>query len=63
MLVRLLDGFVGKLTTGKWAKIENCSSDTALRDITDLLERRILVKQSGGGRSSNYALNADLPFE
>jgi Fic family protein len=56
MLNRLLDGFEGKLTSSKWAKIEKCSPDTALRDITDLLERRILVKGGAGGRSTSYSL-------
>ncbi len=57
MIIRLLDGFFGKLTSGKWAKIEKCSPDTALRDITNLLERGILVKEPGGGRSTSYALS------
>jgi Fic family protein len=30
---RLLDGFAVRLTTTKWAKLEKCSHDTALRDI------------------------------
>ncbi len=56
MLNRLLDGFEGKLTTSKWAKMAKCSSDTALRDILDLLERGMLVRNPGGGRSTSYAL-------
>jgi Fic family protein len=56
MLNRLLDGFEGKLTSSKWAAIQKCSPDTALRDITDLLERGILVKDEGGGRSTSYSL-------
>lgn len=56
MLNRLLDGIEGKLTSSKWAKIEKCSPDTALRDITDLLERWVLVKDEGGGRSTSYSL-------
>jgi Fic family protein len=56
MLNRLLDRFEGKLTSSKWAKIEKCSPDTALRDITDLLERGILVKDQGGGRSTSHSL-------
>ncbi|HEX7073858.1 MAG TPA: Fic family protein [Hyphomicrobiaceae bacterium] len=56
MLNRLLDGFEGKLTSSKWAKIEKCSPDTALRDITDLLQRGILVRDEGGGRSTSYSL-------
>lgn len=54
MLNRLLDGFVGKLTSGKWANIEKCSPDTALRDINGLLALGILVKEPGGGRSTSY---------
>lgn len=53
---RLLEGFVGKLTSSKWAAIEKCSPDTALRDITELVEARILQKDEGGGRSTSYSL-------
>lgn len=57
MLNRLLDdNFVGKLTSSKWAKISKCSQDTALRDITELVERQILIKEKAGGRSTNYQL-------
>lgn len=56
LLNRLLDGFDGKLTNAKWATIAKTSSDTALRDINDLVQRGILVKQPGGGRSTNYSL-------
>ncbi|XOV82900.1 MAG: Fic family protein [bacterium] len=56
MLNMLLDGFDGKLKTEKWAKITKCSPDTALRDINDLIKRRILKKDSGGGRSTSYSL-------
>ena len=51
-----LDGFDGKLTSSKWAKIAKCSPDTALRDITDLMERNILAKDDAGGRSTGYHL-------
>lgn len=53
----LLDGFEGKLTSSKWAKIGKCSKDTALRDIQDLLHKQILIKLPGGGRSTGYALS------
>lgn len=56
ILNRLLDGFEGKLTSSKWAKLTKCSQDTALRDINDLLAQGVLVKEIGGGRSTNYAL-------
>ena len=56
LLNKLLDGFEGKLTTSKWAKIAKCSSDTALRDIQDLMRKQILRKEPGGGRSTSYEL-------
>jgi Fic family protein len=56
---RLLDGFEGKLTSSKWAAIEKCSPDTALRDIADLIERGLLKKDEGGGRSTSYSLLED----
>ena len=52
----LFDGFFGKLTTSKWAKIAKCSSDTALNDINDLVNKGVLVKNKEGGRSTNYSL-------
>ncbi|OFY44211.1 MAG: cell filamentation protein Fic [Bacteroidetes bacterium GWF2_40_14] len=56
MLNKLFDGFTGKLNSSKWAKIAKCSSDTALRDIQDLIKKGILQKESAGGRSTNYEL-------
>lgn len=56
MLNKLLDGFEGKLTSSKWAKITKCSPDTALRDIQDLIKKGILRKEMAGGRSTNYEL-------
>lgn len=53
---RLFDGFEGKLTSSKWAAMNKCSQDTAARDITDLVERGILKKNPGGGRSTSYSL-------
>jgi Fic family protein len=55
MLNKLLDGFEGKLTSSKWAKIAKCSQDTALRDILDLVNQGILVKDTAG-RSTSYSL-------
>ena len=57
LLNKLLDGFDGKLTTGKWAAIAKCSADTALRDINDLLARGVLRKSEAGGRSTSYVLS------
>jgi Fic family protein len=57
LLNKLLDGFDGKLTSSKWAKIAKISQDTALRDIQDLIERNILIKETAGGRSTSYLLS------
>ena len=56
VLNRLLDGFEGKLTTSKYAKLTKGSQDTAYRDILDLVERGALQKDPGGGRSTSYSL-------
>ena len=53
---RLLDGLEGKLTTSRWARMTRCSQDTALRDITDLMERGVLARSAEGGRSTRYSL-------
>lgn len=58
MLNKLLDGFEGKLTSSKWAKIAKTSPDTALRDIDALIARGILKKDEAGGRSTSYSLSA-----
>ena len=55
-LDRLLDGFEGKLTSSKYAKLAKCSQDTAQRDILLLVEQGILVRNPEGGRSTNYSL-------
>ena len=56
VLTRLLDGFEGKLTTSKWAKLAKCSQDTALRDITALVDEGILIRSRARGRSTHYSL-------
>jgi Fic family protein len=56
LINKLLDGFDGKLTSSKWAKIAKCSKDTAIRDINDLINKNILRKEAAGGRSTNYEL-------
>jgi Fic family protein len=56
LLSLLLDGFVGKLTTDKWAKIAKTSHDTALRDIKDMIAKGILEQEASGGRSTSYRL-------
>jgi Fic family protein len=54
LLNMMLDGFDGKLTTAKWAKIGKCSHDTALRDIQFLIDQGILIQDAAGGRSTSY---------
>ena len=56
MINRLLDGFDGKLNSSKWAKIGKCSADTALRDIQDLINKRMLMKGTGGSKNTHYVL-------
>jgi Fic family protein len=56
ILNKLLNGFEGKLTSSKWAKLGKCSQDTAYRDIQDLIEKGLLVKDAAGGRSTSYSL-------
>ncbi len=63
MLERLLGDFEGKLTSGKWAKMCKVSSDTALRDINDLIVKGILMRDEAiSGRSTSYVL-ANLPVD
>jgi Fic family protein len=57
MLNLLIDGFEGKLTSSKWAKITKCSQDTAGRDINALVQQNLLKKDpAAGGRSTSYLL-------
>ena len=56
----LWDGFEGKLTSSKWAKITKTSQPTAQRDIADLVQKGVLVVSGEGGRSTNYLLKEDL---
>ncbi|WP_159468064.1 hypothetical protein [Dyadobacter sp. 3J3] len=56
MINKMQEGFFGKLTSSKWAKITKCSQDTAGRDISDLIAKGMLMKEGGGGRSSAYSL-------
>jgi Fic family protein len=56
ILNHLLNGFEGKLTSSKWAKLAKCSQDTALRDIEDLVQKGVLMKDPAGGRSTSYSI-------
>lgn len=56
LLTRLLDGFEGKFTTTKWARMAHCSQGTAGRDIADLVAKGVLVHEGAGGRNTSYCL-------
>ena len=57
VLNRLWDGFEGKLTTVKWAKICHTGRDTALRDIQDLIAKGMMRPSTAGGRSTSYEIS------
>ncbi len=56
ILNRMLDGFKGYMNTSKYAKLAKCSTDTALRDIRNLVTRGLLIPNAAGGRSTSYRL-------
>ena len=56
ILTMLFDGFDGKLTTAKYAKICKCSQDTALNDINFLIANGILEKTNDKGKNTGYWL-------
>ncbi|MEO6980317.1 MAG: Fic family protein [Mucilaginibacter sp.] len=56
MVDTLLDDFYGTLNVSKWAKITKSSTDTALRDIRDLMNKGILLQNEGGGRNTSYSI-------
>ncbi len=56
MIDKLLEGFTGKLSSSRWARTAGCSSDSAVRDINELLSVGILKKEAAGGRSTGYIL-------
>ena len=56
---RLLDAgekFEGGMTTRKYAGMTKCSKVTASRDLGDLVEKKIVQKTYGGGRSTSYEI-------
>ncbi len=60
MLNKFMGDFVGVLNTSKYAKMCKCSADTALRDLQDLVQKQMLLKDEAGGRSTNYVMNYEL---
>ena len=57
---KLLDagpgGFEGDLTTRKYVSMTKVSRATAYREITDLVDKKILRPRDAAGRSSRYTL-------
>jgi Fic family protein len=61
ILERLIDpDFIGYMNTSKYAKIAQCSTDTALRDLQQLVKRGVLIQNEKGGRSTSYRLVTEL---
>lgn len=56
VLNRFLDGFDGKLTAQKWKAIAKCSMPTAQRDIKDLSDRGLLIRNEGGSKNTSYRI-------
>ncbi len=48
---------VGFLRTSSYAKLANCSTDTALRDLQDLVEKEILISEDTG-KKTNYLISS-----
>lgn len=63
MLNKILDGFEGNVTSGKWAKLNKCSTDTALNDLNDLVKKGVLKKSAAGGRSTYYEPRSSLALQ
>jgi len=51
-----LDGFEGKLTAPKWARIAKCSMATAQRDIKELADQGLLIRNAGGSKNTSYSV-------
>ncbi len=58
VLNRFLDGFEGKLTARKWAALAKCSMPTAQRDIKELIDQGVLIRNEGGSKNTSYSLTA-----
>jgi Fic family protein len=61
---RMLNGFEGFLTSSKYAKLAKCSTDTALRDIQELLDETARLSQVVFGlRKCGYLWPTDFPHD
>ena len=55
-LNRFLDGYEAKITAKKWADLNKCSTDTANRDIQDLVHKGILREDIPGAKRPSYSI-------
>ncbi len=60
MLNLFLDGYEAKITSKTWASLAKCSKDTAIRDIQDLVEKRILREDIPGAKRPSYSIVQDM---
>lgn len=52
-----LDGYEAKITSKTWAALNKCSKDTAIRDINDLVEKKILIIDIPNAKRPSYSIN------
>jgi len=52
----LFTGFLGKLTSKKWAKICKCDEETAMEDLRDLVAKGVLKEEDEGRGKFSYSL-------
>ncbi len=59
MLYKLAEGsFYGNLTAEKWMKLTKCKSATPTRDLSELVEKKILIRLGTSGKNFRYLLNS-----
>ncbi len=56
MLNLFLDGYEAKITSKNWATLAKCSTDTANRDIQDLLAKNVLKIDIPGAKRPSYSI-------
>ena len=54
-----LDGYEAKITSKTWASLGECSRDTAIRDIQDLVAKDILREDIKGAKRPSYSIIYD----
>lgn len=59
VLNRFLDGYEAKITSKSWSTLGKCSKDTAIRDIQDLVDKRILAEDIPGAKRPSYSIVYD----